>query len=296
MRKFATGSIAALSMMCFVPSSHAADPDHELGLIVSGVVDQWAGVQFSDINGTFSEDTWSLASGGEGKLSLPLGSNLSIQSDVKYETNEQALETPGPGIGLRYSYQGAVHLSWRNPETGLLGAFGGAGTANTDETDYTDAHFVGGEGQLYLNDMTFYAQAGYVDFNLRNFANGLDDGVFARGVIRWFLNDATRLQLEGMYLAADYTATEPGSMDAFAVKARYDFALSNIPLAGDVPLYVAYRGTFRDDCIRNEAHLNDHTVMVGTSYSFSGSLLNVDRHGATLDTPDFNHSCFSSLN
>jgi hypothetical protein len=31
--------------------------------------------------------------------------------------------------------------------------------------------------------------------------------------------------------------------------------------------------------------------MVGTSYSFSGDLITVDRQGATLDTPDFNHSC-----
>jgi hypothetical protein len=31
--------------------------------------------------------------------------------------------------------------------------------------------------------------------------------------------------------------------------------------------------------------------MIGTSYSFSGDLITVDRQGATLDTPNFNHSC-----
>ena len=47
--------------------------DREIGLIVSGVVDKWAGVQFIDDG--LNDDTI-FASGGEGRLSLPLGSSL----------------------------------------------------------------------------------------------------------------------------------------------------------------------------------------------------------------------------
>ncbi len=54
--------------------------------------------------------------------------------------------------------------------------------------------------------------------------------------------------------------------------------------------YVAYRGTFHDNC-NNGDDVDDHTFMVGTSYSFSGDMLTVDHQGATLDTPNFDHSC-----
>jgi len=88
-------------------------------------------------------------------------------------------------------------------------------------------------------------------------------------------------------------------MDAFSVKARYDFTIHAMPLVGDTPIYIAYRGTFRDSCGERQrtagpigfSDLNDHTIMVGTSYSFSGDRLTVDRQGATLDTPDFNYNC-----
>ena len=94
-------------------------------------------------------------------------------------------------------------------------------------------------------------------------------------------------------------------MDAFSVGARYDFNLQGMPVIGDLPLFVAYRGTFRDGCGSNSRRivepsfdsipglgdLNDHTIMIGTSYSFSGGLIDVDRRGATLDTPDFNYNC-----
>jgi hypothetical protein len=63
-----------------------------------------------------------------------------------------------------------------------------------------------------------------------------------------------------------------------------------MPTIGDTTIYLAHRGTFRDGCLVGD-DVNDHTLMIGTSYSFSGDLITVDRQGATLDTPNFNHSC-----
>ena len=306
MKKLILATTVAFTAM--TASTQAADleVERELGLIVSGVVDSWMGVQYIDDGVT---DDTVFATGGEGLLSLPLGDNLSIQSDVKYETNDRAFNSAEPPIGPRYSYQGAVHLSWRNPMSGLFGAFGGMGTSNQAQGFGfdTDFRFVGGEGQVYLDNMTFYAQGGYVDFVEDIITPGLppsnvgrlDDGFFVRGVFRWFLDSSSRLQVEGTYLNADF-ANGAGDMDAFSVKARYDFTIHAIPLVGDTPIYVAYRGTFRDSCggrIRSNngrglGDLNDHTIMVGTSYSFSGDRLTVDRQGATLDTPDFNYNCF----
>ena len=296
MKKLILATSVAFAAM--TASAQAADleMERELGLIVSGVVDSWAGVQYVKgprINqpGTGSETLF--ATGGEGFLSLPLGDNLSIQNDVKYEIISPFGAKDSNVFGPRYFYQGAVHLSWRDPSTGLFGVFGGMGTADFNPGFDTTARFVGGEVQFYMNDITFYAQGGYVDFsNEFNSNDALDEGFFARGVMRWFLTHDSRLQLEGTYLNADY-GNLGLNMEAFSVKARYDFTLASMPMIGDVPIYLAYRGTFRNDCAVEfqSFGVDDHTLMVGSSYSFSGDLLTVDRQGATLDTPDFNYSC-----
>ena len=291
---FLATSVAFAAMTA---SAQAADleMERELGLIVSGVSDAWMGVQFID-GGALGDDTV-FATGGAGLLSLPLGDNLSIQNDVKYEYNQLANDTIFTTAGPRYSYQGAVHLSWRDPASGLFGAFGGMGTSNFGPMGSTNHRFVGGEAQFYLENITLYGQGGYVDFSPENIPTdvGMDDGFFARGVFRWFLTSDSRLQLEGTYLNANYATSIYGDMEAFSAGARYDFTLGGMPLIGDTPIYLAYRGTFRDRCLASTQgtgfDVNDHTIMVGTSYSFSGDRLTVDRRGATLDTPDFNYGC-----
>jgi hypothetical protein len=291
MKKTVLAATAAL--LAFAAPANAENMDRQIGLIVSGVVDSWAGVQIIDDG--FSDDTV-FATGGQGLLSLPLGENLSIQSDVKYEYNTNAQEAAFQNnvFGPRYSYQGAAHFSWRDPERGLFGAFGGAGGNSFGDIRH-DVRFVGGEAQVYIDDITLYAQGGYVDFNTRGMGpfNSLDEGFFARGVFRWFMANDSRIQLEGTYLDVDYDFF--GGMEAFSVGARYDFNIG-LPVIGDTPLYVGYRGTFRDGCLpfaqRGGADVDDHVIMIGSSYSFSGDRITVDRQGATLDTPDFNHGCF----
>jgi len=281
---------ASAALIAFVTPASAADYDRELGLIVSGVVDQWAGVQIIDSSFPVAGDDTLFVNGGEGRLSLPLGENLSIQSDVKYEYNSYALEDPTDNdvIGPRFSYQGAVHLSWRDPSRGLFGVFGGAGSSDFGGLR-TEAHFVGGEAQVYLDNITLYGQGGFVNFDTQSpIAFGLDDGFFARGVFRWFMDNGSRLQLQGTYLKADFNVIA-GEMEAFSVGARYDFNIA-MPIIGDTPIYVGYRGTFRDNCTVF-GDIDDHTIMIGTSYSFSGDRISVDRRGTTLDTPDFNYSC-----
>ncbi len=295
MKKTVLAAIAA--SMAFSAPANAADLDRELGLIVSGVVDQWAGVQFIDSLSPETNDDTVFAQGGEGLLSMPLGENFSVQGDVKYEYNSYAIESPGFNdvVGPRYSFQGTAHMSWRDPNSFLFGAFGGAGGADTSFVGRYDISYIGGEAQVYLDNITLYGQGGFIDFDPRTFVgDALDDGLFARGVLRWFMADGSRLQLEGTYINVDYQsvfrpfgATE---MEAFSVSARYDFNL-DLPVAGSTPLYVRYRGTFRDNCYAGRNDVDDHTIMIGTSYSFSGDRITVDRRGATLDTPDFNYSC-----
>lgn len=277
----------------FAGPASAADYEREMGLIVSGVVDSWAGVQFID-DGT-NDDTV-LTNGGEGLLSLPLGDNISIQSDIKYEYNTNATESPFDNdvAGPRFSYQFATHGSWRDPSRGLVGAFGGMGSVDAGillgGSFRQDYRFVGGEAQFYMDNITLYGQGGYVEPGNTAFL-GLDDGFFARGVVRYFPTSDSRIQLEGTYINMDYISAFSGEMEAFSVKARYDFVLAGMPVIGDTPIYLGYRGTFRENCSFDGADRDDHTIMVGTSYSFSGDRLTVDRQGATLDTPDFAIGC-----
>ncbi len=282
----------SVAVFAFAAPASAADFERELGLIVSGVVDSWAGVQFIDDG--FNDDTV-FTNGGEGLLSLPLGENMSIQTDVKYEYNTNATDSPSDidVFGPRFSYQFATHGSWRDPSRGLIGAFGGMGSVDSSlgllpASFRQDHRFVGGEAQFYIDNITLYGQGGYVD--TANDFFGLDDGFFARGVVRFFPTSDSRIQLEGTYINMDYIDPAFGDMEAFSVKARYDFTLAGMPVIGDTPIYIGYRGTFRDNCAFQE-DLDDHTVMVGTSYSFSGDRLTVDRQGATLDTPDFAIGC-----
>ena len=283
-------TIATLAAVTTPALSADLDYERQVGLIVSGVVDKWAGVQIiDDLSRPTAQTGTVFINGGEGRLSLPLGANLSIQSDVKYEYNEYALEAPNlVALTPRYSFGGATHLSWRDPSYGLFGIFGGAGSADFTGVD-TYYRFLGGEAQFYANDLTFYAQAGWVDFSSpeMEFDVGVpaaDDGIFARGVVRWFLSPTSRLQLEGSYLSTEYSMVN-SSLDTFSVEAGYDFTLAGMPVIGDTPIFLAYRGTFRDLCSVGE-DVDDHTFMIGTSYSFSGDMLTVDRQGATLDTPD----------
>jgi hypothetical protein len=282
MKKRILAAAAALLASTTVAGAADMDYDRQLGLIVSGVVDKWAGVQFIDEDGGPSDAFF--ANGGEGLLSLPLGSNLSIQSDIKYEYNETALDAPNfaDPWGPRYSFQGAAHLSWRDPSKGLFGVFGGAGASAFNPGGRYDFSFLGGEAQFYLDNITLYAQGGYVDFDLRSGFGTLEDGIFARGVLRWFTMTDSRLQLEATY--ADIDNTFGGSSEVISGEARFDFNI-DLPIAGSTPLFVAWRGTHRDNCAFGD-DVTDHTVMIGTSYSFSGGRLTVDRQGATLDTPD----------
>jgi len=292
MKKTILATSAALIALAAPAGAADLHTERQLGLIVSGVVDQWTGVQIIDDG--VGDDTV-FTNGGEGRLSLPLGDNLSIQSDVKYEYNSNAFEGPFENdvFGPRYSFQGATHFSWRDPSSFLLGVFGGAGVTAFGPPKH-DVRFVGGEAQIYLDNITLYAQGGYVDYNLRPgspipVAPLVDDGLFARGVLRWFMTTDSRIQIEGTYANLDLTGGN-GEAEVFSAGARYDFTVAGLPVIGDTPFYVAYRGTFRDNCNFGD-DVNDHTFMVGTSYSFSGDMLTVDRQGATLDTPNFDHGC-----
>jgi hypothetical protein len=165
-----------------VKDSYADKADYQQtiqSLVVSGVVEKWAGYTFAD--GTEDGDPIELdkddylASGMSGRLSLPLGSNLSMQMDASIEYTDAAFDSANSSNTFKYASQFGAHLTYRDPSSFALGALLGFGGGNTENEPY-DSYIIGGEAQIYANDLTFYLQGGFLDSVDRsgNVDNGLE--------------------------------------------------------------------------------------------------------------------------
>jgi len=264
-------------------------------LVVSGVVESWSGYSFySNIESDSNDDLEdSFFTGKSGRLSLPLGGGWSVQMDVDAELNTSHL-LKGSDSGLQnmeYAFQGLAHFSARDPNTGLIGVFGGAGEGAADGGEYP-FYVIAGEAQLYLQDFTFYVQGGYFDITSRgptHDEDALQDAFFGRGVVRWFLDENTRLQGEVSYADGTVDANEAGTTgdDGNVVEwgVRYDTMLAGLPIIGDTGVFAGYRGARFENEDENN-HFTDHTIMVGFRYAFGGQTMKeTDRIGATLDAP-----------
>ena len=301
MKKLVATSAMAIALAVSANTAQAADMDYEQALrdvVVSGKVESWVGITVvTSVEDDADPDEGSYgAAGGGVALSMPLGNGLAMQMDANWE---RSMDTLGGTVGddrFSDSFQGAVHLSKRDPSMGLLGVFGGAGQANFEGDAGNSANeaafaFVGGEAQLYFQDWTLYAQAGAIlsegdDDILGNTDEG-HEAFFVRGVARWFIDSMSRLQAEGAYANGDVDGNSGSiNMDIFEWGVRYD-RMVGLPILGDTQLFGAYRGNSFDKGDTDPGSFVTHTFMVGTSISFGGnSMQEFDRVGASLDTPN----------
>jgi len=308
MKKLAATSALAISLAISANSATAADYEAQVQqLVVSGVVDSWNGYTFIGSEGGSNADADPdsyFSSGLSGRLSLPLGEMLAIQMDGDLEYTDNAFEDNDSGV-FDYSGQLGAHLTYRDPEMGAFGVFGafGRGVASNETNQF---YAVGGEAQLYVNDLTFYLQAGYLDGEDPddNFAAGTDafhDAFFVRGVARWFITPDSRLQGQIAYADGKQDGPAQYDMDIIEWGVRYDMILADLPVIGDTPVYVGYRGARFDNEGSgpggDDGQYTEHTIMVGTSYSFGGNTMReFDRVGATLDLPNFGRWVASGQN
>ncbi|MEM9471830.1 MAG: hypothetical protein AAGA00_07720 [Pseudomonadota bacterium] len=297
-RSFALAGLVSLG----APSVQAADFEPETAiqqLVVSGVVESWTGYTF--YSGFESGDGGSedledgLYSSYSGRLSLPLGDRLSAQMDASLEVSSDHLygTSADDEDRFEYGFQGIVHFSSRDPDTGLFGVFGGIGDGAADGGEYP-FYVAGGEAQLYLPDFTFYVQGGYFNTTSKESQHdddGMQEAWFGRGVVRWFPTEDSRFQAEVSYAdgivdkSESSNAEDDGHLVEWAV--RYDTLLTGLPVIGDAGVFVGYRGGYFENEDENERY-TDHTVMVGFRHAFGGnSIKETDRIGATLDAPNF---------
>jgi len=310
MRKLIVSSVMAIALAGFANSAGAADFEAEQaiqGLVVSGEVETFSGfMAYGSESGDteYSEDDTQFVSGVLARLSLPLGDNLSLQMDGELEYSTTGMVDSPQDDLFQNSHLFGGHLSWRDPASALFGGFASFGGGNhDDDNDSTvryDFYALGGEAQLYLDDLTFYVQGGYIDgAETSGSVAGIDsdslrNAFFGRGIVRWFMSPDSRVQAEFAYVDGDIDNSEspPSNMTIIEWGARYDTVIPGLPILGDSNVFVGYRGAHyeKDDPTSpsDAAEFVDHIVMVGFTHRFgTQSIMDTDRYGATLDLPNF---------
>lgn len=219
--------------------------------------------------------------GLDGDISIPLASSISVQLDALGETYDTD-EPSGERENLESLLLGGGHVSWRNPEKGLVGVFAGGSSGRTARAQNENHAYWGGvEGQAYLSDFTFYGQVAWAGGDVEDTEETFDNSYAVRGVARYFLADNKKIEVEASFTESNDVIDRIDDMDVYGWGAGYEFQLSDTPWN----LHANYRGMRIDTTTEGET-LNDHAFIVGVSYLFGArSLKHNDRYGATLDQP-----------
>ncbi len=122
---------------------------------------------------------------GAASISFPLGDMFGVQFDVS--AVHQFDDT---------MFGGNVHLFTRDPDSYLFGVVAGAATM-----DDADLYFGGPEMELYLNNITIEAWAGYVNVDWEGLAS--EDKAFGFLDLGWYANDNLRFTV-GASSVADF--------------------------------------------------------------------------------------------
>lgn len=238
------------------------------------------------------------------RVSAPLADYWSVQTDLDLEiTDNFGLPDTNSYHTQVYSGQLGVHLSARDPQRGLVGAFFTGGQAGNCEFSNSPGtcnyrfYATGLEGQVYLDDVTLYGQAGYLDSRSvddiglgAGLFDTLHEAWFVRGVARWFLSDQERVQLETSYANGKQDAvTEPNprpwDMHVLEWIGRYDTTIAGIPV------FFGYRGNYYENFSTiegDDGSYMDHTVFGGVSIFLTPTdRRTADRNSVTLNFPDF---------
>jgi hypothetical protein len=244
---------------------------------------------YGNESGDFEPDegTDQFISGLSGRLSLPLSANLALQMDGEFEYSTTALWEGSQDDLFTRSHLLGGHLSWRDPNVGLIGGFAAFGGALHDE-DEVQADYVaaGGEAQFYVDAATFYVQGGYLDGGQDD--DYLNDAFFGRGVVRYFVTPNSRLQAQVAYAEGDVDDDDIGNLRIVEWGVRYDTMIPGVPILGDANVFVAYRGADFEKDGDDPGGFTDHTIMGGFVHRFGGATARQqDLVGVTLDFLNF---------
>ena len=279
-------SIAGLALTS-VSSANAADlmDAPTKYRTISGVVDLYVGSFMTDSEAYSTDgEEDSLIFGGGALVDIPFNENWSVQLDLGGESKAGSdyLDDLTSSDENLASIVAGGHLNYREMDRFLMGAFGGFGMLYQDESP-TDQYVAGLEGQYYMDNITLYGQLGFIGGS-NDDEDSLDEGIFVRGVGRFFLSPHQKLQAQIEYVAGE---ADDDDMDILGWGVEYEHQFANWDQDGGMSGYIKYKGHNADS---DGEETTDHRIVVGIKLVlYSGSLLERDRSGASLSLPDFHH-------
>jgi len=259
----ATASTATLAADLVVDYVEAVEPATSSA---SGFVSVGTGYFNTDFD-YIDIDSWAieLAASGVYQFTPEVG----VQGDLVYSS----LSTDETYFSDVTSFDGALHLFFRDSSSFLIGGFVQVGTTDADYDYYsygTTRSYVGVEGQLYLDLLTLYGQVGWQNYD-EDGAEG--DGLFANVEARYFITDDFRVDVHAGMATISY---DFGDTKLYNVGIGAEYKFTDLPLSvfGKLDYYSADQPFLSTDSVR---------AMVGLKFNFGDdTLFDRDRNGPTL--------------
>ncbi|SFK20336.1 hypothetical protein SAMN04488518_1038 [Pseudovibrio ascidiaceicola] len=222
-----------------------------------------------------------------GSYAIPLFQHFSLQVDGDIEYYQ--FDTKDGDNTLRDGL-GAVHFAYKDPQQGLFGVFAGGGATvdGGDDTSNKTFQFIGLEGQYYLQDITLFSQAGFLDGDDDQYET-IDNGLFARGGASYYFTPNTKLTGSLSYVTGDrYNRPGPsdardGEVNIFSWGAEFKQSFTALP----VGLSASYNG--HDFQIKGDESDEPtvHEFRFGAFFQFGTTTLQEnDRTAAGSDLPE----------
>jgi hypothetical protein len=252
----------------------------------TGFISIGAGPSEIEIDNSSSSDTFNLDGYALEALlsgSIMLTPVLGIQGDVRFTS--RTLEESGNDITTN-SFDGALHGFYRESDKFLVGGFVQIGrddvSYNSTSEGKIDRAYVGGEAQVYLDNLTLYGQAGMQQLDFgggSSMSIGLN-GWFANAEVRYFLTPNLRIEARAGFSTLDFEILS-ATFDTVTIGAGVEYKLDSLPLS----LFAKYdySTTSAEAMMSSDATIGSHRFLVGARFALGeDSLLDRDRNGASL--------------
>jgi hypothetical protein len=231
---------------------------------------------------------------GRGTIAVDIAPNWLLQADAVVHHRHYFYQSSS-GYNQQYiDLQGALHVAYRSSEQFLIGGFfqqeSDREAQSYDDVTYVETHYrttFGAEGQLYLDRVTLYGQAGFVRNTIDLGYPYPEIGTFVAGQLRYFPTDDLMVDLHGMVakVSGDDGPSSPIHTVRFGVGLEYQ-----VP---EMPMSLFASADHLTTSWQDSSDL-DYRAVAGLRFNFgTESLFARDRNGASLDPvqqyPFFGH-------
>lgn len=205
---------------------------------------------------------------------------LGVQGDIQFTS--RTLDDSGNDVTMS-SFDGALHGFYREADKFLVGGFVQIGR---DELSYgssddsnVDRAYVGGEAQVYFDNLTLYGQAGMQQFDTGSgpMSIGLS-GWFVNAEARYFLTPNLRIEARAGFSTLDFDIMS-ATFDTATLGVGIEYKFDELP----VSLFAKYDYATTSVDVAPSPTQNDHRFLVGARFALGeDTLLDRDRSGASL--------------